>query len=248
MKNTLAENMLRFGVKNLKESDIKKIKKSILSEQQPTPAPAAQPTQPEQPQTAQPTSFSTLESVWADPRLKTNVGVTAKEHAQGITREDKYNGIIMENLVSYYGGGASLPIGKNAIGWPAVDYRNGDLLLQEVSFNFPIVEIYKGFNHGFQNTMFEPSNQPCIYITSAKVQVAGRYGNQGTLYVTSDDFDAEDPSKNYKLLGVPNVPHIRLIGNKAYYFANKDSSNLPKKLTMTPLANAKIVAALSRVQ
>ena len=32
MKNTLAENMLRFGVKNLQESDIKKIKKSSLNE------------------------------------------------------------------------------------------------------------------------------------------------------------------------------------------------------------------------
>lgn len=32
MKNTLAENMLRFGVKNLSESNIKKIEKSILTE------------------------------------------------------------------------------------------------------------------------------------------------------------------------------------------------------------------------
>lgn len=32
MKNTLAENMLRFGVKNLKESDIKKIEESVLNE------------------------------------------------------------------------------------------------------------------------------------------------------------------------------------------------------------------------
>lgn len=32
MKNTLAENMLRFGVKNLKESDLKKIQKTILTE------------------------------------------------------------------------------------------------------------------------------------------------------------------------------------------------------------------------
>jgi hypothetical protein len=32
MKNTLAENMLRFGVKNLSESDIKKIEESLLTE------------------------------------------------------------------------------------------------------------------------------------------------------------------------------------------------------------------------
>ena len=38
MKNTLAENMLRFGVKNLHKSDVKKI--SQLQEQQ------AQPIQP----------------------------------------------------------------------------------------------------------------------------------------------------------------------------------------------------------
>jgi hypothetical protein len=32
MKNTLAENMLRFGVKNLSESNIKKIEESLLTE------------------------------------------------------------------------------------------------------------------------------------------------------------------------------------------------------------------------
>lgn len=32
MKNTLAENMLRFGVKNLHESDVKKLQESILIE------------------------------------------------------------------------------------------------------------------------------------------------------------------------------------------------------------------------
>ena len=32
MKNTLAENMLRFGVKNLKESDVKKINRAALNE------------------------------------------------------------------------------------------------------------------------------------------------------------------------------------------------------------------------
>ena len=32
MKNTLAENMLRFGVKNLHKSDIKKIEETILNE------------------------------------------------------------------------------------------------------------------------------------------------------------------------------------------------------------------------
>jgi hypothetical protein len=32
MKNTLAENMLRFGVKNLKESDVKRIEKAVLTE------------------------------------------------------------------------------------------------------------------------------------------------------------------------------------------------------------------------
>jgi hypothetical protein len=252
MKNTLAENMLRFGVKNLKESDIKKIKKSILSEQPgSTPAPAAQPAaQPTQP-AAEPT-FSTPESAWADPRFKTVqnfVWPTPKESQQGITREQKFNGRIIENLVKYYGDGASLPIGKEALGWKYFDWRTGgELILQDAICRFPIVEIYKGFNHGFQNTMFEPSTQPCIFITSAKVQVAGRYGNQGTLYVSSDDFDAADPSKNYKLLGVPNVPHIRMIGSQAYYFGNKDTSNFPKRMITTPLSNEKIVAALSRVQ
>lgn len=32
MKNTLAENMLRFGVKNLKAEDVKKIEESVLTE------------------------------------------------------------------------------------------------------------------------------------------------------------------------------------------------------------------------
>jgi hypothetical protein len=32
MKNTLAENMLRFGVKNLKESNVKRIEESLLTE------------------------------------------------------------------------------------------------------------------------------------------------------------------------------------------------------------------------
>ena len=32
MKNTLAENMLRFGVKNLKAEDVKKIEESVLEE------------------------------------------------------------------------------------------------------------------------------------------------------------------------------------------------------------------------
>lgn len=32
MKNTLAENMLRFGVKNLNESDVKKIEEALLKE------------------------------------------------------------------------------------------------------------------------------------------------------------------------------------------------------------------------
>jgi hypothetical protein len=32
MKNILAENMLRFGVKNLKESDVKRIEESLLTE------------------------------------------------------------------------------------------------------------------------------------------------------------------------------------------------------------------------
>jgi len=32
MKNKLAENMLRFGVKNLKEEDVKKIEESVLAE------------------------------------------------------------------------------------------------------------------------------------------------------------------------------------------------------------------------
>jgi hypothetical protein len=36
MNNTLAENMLRFGVKNLKESDLKKISEALLTEN-PTP-------------------------------------------------------------------------------------------------------------------------------------------------------------------------------------------------------------------
>jgi hypothetical protein len=33
MKNKLAENMLRFGVKNLKAEDVKKIEESVLTEQ-----------------------------------------------------------------------------------------------------------------------------------------------------------------------------------------------------------------------
>jgi hypothetical protein len=33
MKNTLAENMLRFGVKNLKETDLKKISEALLTEE-----------------------------------------------------------------------------------------------------------------------------------------------------------------------------------------------------------------------
>jgi hypothetical protein len=44
MKHTLAENMLRFGVKNLKESDIKHIKQAILQEQNPNAGVTMSPT------------------------------------------------------------------------------------------------------------------------------------------------------------------------------------------------------------
>lgn len=240
MKNILAENMLRFGVKNLKESDVKKIAR--LQEQETVAT--------TQPQAAQASSFPTLESVWADPRLKTSTGLTAKEHSQGITREQKYNGYIIENLVKYYGDGSSLPIGKEALGWRYFDWNatGGVLTLQDAICRFPIVEIYKGFNHGFQNTMFEPSNESCIFITSQKMEVNPKYTHKGTLYIPSDDFDATDKTKNYKLLGVPNVPHIRMIGSKAYYCANKDTSNFPKRMITTPLSDMKIVNLLSRVQ
>ena len=196
-------------------------------------------------------TFTTPESAWSDPRFKTEqnyVWPTPKEAQQGITREQKFNGHIINNLVNYYLNGGTL-IGKEALGWKYFDWRTGaELTLQDAICRFPIVEIYKGFNHGYQNTMFEPSTEPCIYITSQKMQVAGPYGNKGTLYVSSDDFDAEDKTKNYKQLGVPNVPHIRIIGSKAYYFPNKDTSNFPKRMITTPLTNQEILNLLSGVQ
>lgn len=215
--------------------------KSLVSEQVP-PAQSSGSTEP---------TFTTPESAWSDPRFKTEqnyVWPTSKEVQQGITREQKFNQNIINNLVSYYLNGGTL-IGKEALGWKYFDWRTGaELTLQDAICRFPIAEIYKGFNHSFQNTFFEPSNESCIFITSAKMQVGGKYGNQGTLYVSSDDFDAADQSKNYKLLGVPNVPHIRMIGSKAYYFPNKDTSNFTKRMITTPLSNEKIINLLSGVQ
>jgi hypothetical protein len=224
--------------------------KTFVSEQVPPTQPVSttQQTQPSSGST-EPT-FTTPESVWADPRFKTvqnYVWPTSKEAQQGITREQKYNSRIMDNLVDYYLNGGTL-IGKEALGWKSFDWRaGGELLLQDVICRFPIVEIYKGFNHGFQNTMFEPSTDPCIYITSQKMQVSGPYGNKGTLYISSDDFDAEDKTKNYKQLGVPNGPHIRIIGTVAYYYPTKDTNNSPKRIITTPLVNQKILNLMSGV-
>lgn len=213
--------------------------KSLVSEQVPPTQPASASTEP---------TFTTLESAWADPRFKTvrnYIWPTSKETQQGITKEQKFNQHVIDNLVKYYLNGGTL-IGKEALGWKYFDWRKGaELTLQDSICRFPIVEIYKGFNHGFQNTMFEPGTDPCIYITSQKMQVAGPYGNKGTLYVSSDDFDAENKTKNYKQLGVPNAPHIRIIGSKAYYFPDKDTSNTPNKLITTPLTNNEILNLLS---
>jgi hypothetical protein len=212
--------------------------KTFVSEQVP-------PTQPSSGSTE--TTFTTPESAWADPRFETVqnfVWPTQKEAQQGITREHKYNSHIMDNLVNYYLNGGTL-IGKEALGWKYFDWRTGaELVLQDAICRFPIVEIYKGFNHKFQNTMFESSTDPCIYITSQKMQVAGPYGNKGTLYISSDDLGK---TENYKQLGVPNGPHIRILGTVAYYYPNKDTSNSPKKIITTPLVNQKILNLMSGV-
>jgi len=72
MKNTLAENLLRFGVKNLSESDIKK-----LQEQTPTTTPpATPPAQAAQPNAATPATTNPLEELgkkWADKQVANNI-------------------------------------------------------------------------------------------------------------------------------------------------------------------------------
>jgi hypothetical protein len=230
MKNKLAENMLRFGVKNLQESDIKKIEEVVLTEQ---------------------TTFPTIESVWQDPRLK-NIQLNASEMQQGITRESKYNDIIMENLVNYLGEGPQL-IGKDAIGWPSTfNVTNGNLELSGTTgplYRFKIQEIFKGKNHVIarQGGEWLPGEQDCIFITSNPMKVAGPYGNEGSLYVPSSDFKPNLTIEEYKTLGLPNVAHLRVIGNKVYYFKNVYGTPSGKLLSYTPLSNLNILSSLRMI-
>lgn len=81
MKNTLAENLLRFGVKNLSEADIKK-----LHEQTPptTPPATAPPAQAAQPNAATPAAnpLDELAKKWADQQVAKNI-------VMGIYNKDK---------------------------------------------------------------------------------------------------------------------------------------------------------------
>ena len=149
MKNTLAENMLRFGVKNLKESNVKTLIK--LQEQE----------TPETPVTPQ---FPTLESCWVDPRLQQTSDPAQK------------NTIIWENLISYYSGGV---VGKQAIGWAKTSQYGAQYNFQDQSqtleltgvtapvANFPIVETYKGKNHILiKGGQVEEGDLDCIFVCS----------------------------------------------------------------------------------
>jgi len=224
MKNILAENMLRFGVKNLSESDLK-----FLKEQ---------------------TSFTTIESCWQDPRLK-EIRLTAQEMQQGISRESKYNDIIFENLRNYY---SNQLIGKNAIGWPnGFRWNDMDLMLSGNTgplFNFTIQDIFKGKNHNMTNTIWNEGDKECIFICSQKMQAGPTHSNQGTLYLMSSDFDPEDKTKtlnDYKLLGLPKGPHLRIIGSRVYYFKNQYGMPDSRSAVLTPLSDNRIISSITAV-
>lgn len=222
MKNTLAENMLRFGVKNLKADDVKKIEESVLTEQ---------------------TTFNTIESVWQDPRLKTDVTINTAEMQQGKTREQKYNAIIWQNLNTYLGTGNDL-IGKTAIAWPKLQLNSVDLQLENAIPNskWPIAEIFKGKNNVLNSAgEYTSGTEDCYYICSTKMTVKGQYGNQGTLYVDPDNVANVE---QHKLVGIPNVPHFRLIGSNIYFFANRIGTPDGKTLVMSPLGSKQIVNSL----
>ena len=249
MKNTLAENMLRFGVKNLKESDIKHIKQAILQEQNPDPT--------------NPAAVSTLESAWADPRLKSDaVTVTAGElkAAQAAggkaipTTPMKKNNIIWENLVKYYPTGAAL-LGKNAVGWKPFDFSQQELLLPEAVINFKIADIFVGKNHVLQGSTFTPGDQDCIYICSEKMYVKPRKpeapedGYVGNFYISPGDWNETALDiKSYYALGIPKTLHLRIVGTNVFV-SNGYAGQVykPAFQVVSPLSNNGILNSLKAV-
>jgi len=243
MTHILAKNLLRFGVKNLSESALKK-----LQEQDPNASvqPSTTPVEPG--------TFSSLESVWADPRLKNNVMVTAGEQKANpnLTRETKYNNIIWENLTKYYGTGTEL-LGKNAIGWTMpFDFSQRDLLLQEAITNFKIADIFVGKNHVLQQSSFTPGEQECIYICSEKMYIKPRKpnapadGHVGNFYIPSSEWDETAMDiKSYYTKGIPKTLHLRIVGTNVY-LSNGYVGNIyaPKYKLVCPLSDAGILNSI----
>ena len=245
MKNILAENMLRFGVKNLSESSRKKL------QEQPgeVTASAVQPGTATPPSAVQPAATTTLESCWQDPALK-NVSVTSAEMNQGITREAKFNNIIWANLINYYD---NQLIGKNAIGWSnKFQWNSADLMLSGATgpmFNFTIQDIFKGKDHTLQYTTFTPGEKDCIFICSQKVQAKATDSGTvtGTLRIFDMSPDRTTTLDEFKLAGIPRGPHLRILGNNVYYFAGYEGSFSPSRIQLTPLANQTILSSLRSI-
>ena len=244
MKNILAENMLRFGVKNLSESDKKRIQ-----EQNPDPT--------------TPAAISTLESAWADPRLKSDaVTVTSGEIKTAQqnpgtpipTTPQKKNNIIWENLIKYYGTGAAL-LGKNAVGWKPFDFSRQELLLPEAVVNFKIADIFVGKNHVMQGSTFTPGDQDCIYICSEKMYVKPRKpeapadGYVGNFYISPGDWNETALDiKSYYALGIPKTLHLRIVGTNVF-LSNSYAGQVykPAFQVVSPLSDNGILNSLKAV-
>jgi hypothetical protein len=245
MKNKLAENILRFGAKNLKESDIKQIK--ALMQEQDTNATTTQQTG----------NFPTLESVWADPRLKSSeIMVTAGEQRNNpnITRETKYNNILWENLVKYYGAGTSI-LGKNAIGWKSpIDFSAQELLLEQAATNFKIADIFVGKDHTLTNAAYTEGQRDCIYICSEKMYVKPRKpeapadGYVGNFYIEPGAWDETAMDiKTYYTRGIPRNLHLKIVAGKVYLATSYNGTYIqPKYELASPLSDIEIVNSIKQ--
>jgi hypothetical protein len=220
MKNKLAENMLRFGVKNLKESDIKKIEESVLNEQ-----------------------TSTLEAAFQDPRIKQSSDSSQQNQIIWQNLISYYSGGLLNKQAIGWAKNAQYGAQYN------FQDQSQTLALTGVTgpvANFPIVEIYRGKNHILiKGGQIEEGDLDCIFICSEKMTVAGPNGNQGTMYPLSYDPNTKLTIDQYKLNGLPMKAHFRIIGTKVYYFPNVYGAYAPKNEIMTPIADKTILASLN---
>lgn len=220
MKNTLAENMIRFGVKNLQKSDIKKIEEAVLNEQ-----------------------ISNLEAAFQDPRIKQTSEPSQQNQIIWQNLISYYSsGIIGKQAVGW---AKTAQFGAQY----NFQDQSQTLALTGVTApvaNFPIVETYKGKNHILmKGGQVEEGDLDCIFICSEKMTIAGPNGNQGTMYPLSYDPNAKLTIDEYKLKGLPMKAHFRIIGNKVYYFPNVYGAYAPKNEIMTPIADKSILATLN---